>query len=569
MQEMTRQRYQRWKEGLQKNAGDLRLFQELEQIEGDEKELEERFSTELSFGTAGLRGKLGVGSSRMNVITVGKATQGIADYLAAHGEAYKQRGVVIAHDPRHFSREFSLLAARILAANGIHVFLFENLRPTPELAFSILRLHTAAGINITASHNPKEYNGYKVYWENGAQVRSDIADGMLERIRQVDAFQDVRRMDLEEAKEKGLITVLSGEMDREYLDLVKSLAVYSDEKLDRSVSLVYTPLNGAGSIPVQTLLKERGFTRVAIVPSQKDPDPDFTTVGYPNPEDPKAFAQAEKLGREKQAQVLIATDPDADRLAIEVRKPDGSYLPLNGNQTGVLLIHYLLDGWKNTGKLPENGAMVKSIVTGEMGSAICQAYGVKMYVALTGFKNICGKIPQMEADGYRYLFGYEESVGYAMTSQVRDKDGISAALCICEMAAFYQKQGKTLLDVLEELYETYGYYREAQVSLVLEGQEGAGRIARMMEVMRKEKPAAFGGLAVTEIIDYRDGYRDIDPSNVLRFTLEGGSWFAVRPSGTEPKLKLYLYTREETKDQADERIAAIRDDVLGKLQAVE
>lgn len=563
--EQAMKRYHLWRENLQ---GYPEIQKELETIAENQEEILERFNKELTFGTAGLRGKLGAGTAYMNEITVGKATQGIAEYIACKGNEAKERGVVIAHDPRHFSKEFSVLAARILAAAGIKAYLFDGLRPTPELAYAVRQLKTIAGINITASHNPKEYNGYKVYWENGAQVLSEIADGMLEKINQVDPFTGIKKMDFEEGVEAGLIHVLDDELDKKYLALVKSLALHEDNELDKEVSVVYTPLNGAGSQPVQKLLKDRGFYNVSIVEEQKDPDPDFTTVGYPNPEDPKAFALAEKLGKEKNAQVLIATDPDSDRLAIEVQKEDGSYLALNGNQTGVLLVNYVLESRKENGTLPEHGAMVKSIVTGEMSTAICESYGVKMFESLTGFKNICGRIPELQKEGYQYLFGYEESVGYALTEEVRDKDGVSAAMCICEMAAYYKKKGMTLLQVLEALYQKYGYYREEQVSLILEGIPGAERIQRMMVEFRAMDPKEFGGYAVEERIDYKDGYQDIEPSNVLKFKLKGGSWFAIRPSGTEPKLKLYIYSKEETEEKADAAVKKIKEDLLERLNRI-
>lgn len=558
--------YQEWKDKLE---GYENLRAQLDEIEGNEEEITERFGKEITFGTAGLRGKIGVGCNCMNEIVVGRATQGIADFIKEQGKEYMERGLVIAHDCRHFSKEFSRLVAEIMAANGIKVFTFPDLRPTPELAFTIRKLHAASGINITASHNPKEYNGYKVYWESGAQVMEEIADQMLAKINQVDYFGGVTRMDFEEGVEKGLIEVLSDEMDRSYLDLIKSLSLRDGEELDKDIPIVYTPLNGAGSIPVRTILKERGFTNVHIVPEQKDPDPDFTSVGYPNPEDTKAFKLAEKLGLSVGADILIATDPDSDRLAVEVKNNEGGYTALNGNQTGVLLINYILESLDETGKLPANGAMVKSIVTGEMGTAICKAYGVKMFETLTGFKNICGKIPYLEEHDLKYLFGYEESIGYAISPDVRDKDGISAAMYLSEASAYYRKKGKTLLNVLEDLYEKYGYYKEDQVSIVLEGMAGAARISRMMEALRADSPKEFGKVAVKEVIDYKDGYQDIDKSNVLKYILEDESWFSVRPSGTEPKIKLYIYVKGASEEAALNEVAMIKEDILAKLYSVE
>lgn len=558
--------YQHWLKGLQDNE---LLRKDLESIEGNTEEIEERFGQELAFGTAGLRGKLGAGTNRMNEIMVGRATQGIANYITLQGEEYKQKGVAVAFDGRHFSKEFAHLVAEIFAANGIKVYIFPSLRPTPELAYAIRQFKTASGINITASHNPKEYNGYKVYWDDGAQVMQEIADAMSAEIDKVDMFHDVQTKDFDEALKEGIIEIISEDFDTQYLEMVKSLAIRDDAQLDKSVDIVYTPLNGAGSIPVMRILKERGFTNVAIVKEQQDPDPDFTTVGYPNPENTKAFALAEKLGAEVGAEVLIATDPDSDRMAIEVRDEDGSYKALNGNQTGVLLIHYILEGRKAAGTLPEKGAMVKSIVTGEMGTAIAKSYNVPMYETLTGFKNICGKIPDLQREGYQYLFGYEESIGYAASEEVRDKDGISATMLLTEACAYYKKQGKTLLQVQQELFEHYGYYVEEQLSIVLEGIEGQKRIGRMMDMCRDTWTKSVGNMEIAKRIDYLHGYEDVKPSNVLRYYLDEDNWFAVRPSGTEPKIKLYFYVKGKDEKHAQETVQSIKDTVVGLINDVE
>lgn len=559
-------RYLQWKE---KTRCQEQIQKELSEMEGHPEQIEECFGKELEFGTAGLRGKLGAGTNRMNVITVGRVTQGIAEYIADRGAQYKDRGVVIAYDCRHCSEEFAKLAAEIFAANGIKVFLFASLRPTPELSFAIRQLKAAGGVNITASHNPKQYNGYKVYWETGAQVMSDIADKMLEKIQKTDMFEGVHRMEYKKAVSNGNIVILSEEMDEKYLQLVKSLAIHEKEELATDIAIVYTPLNGAGSRPVQKILRERGFCNVYIVEEQKDPDPDFTTVGYPNPEDRKAFALAEKLGTETNAEVLIATDPDSDRMAVEVRDENGSYVALNGNQTGVLLIAYILEGRKEKKSLPAKGGMIKSIVTGDMGAKICQAYGVKTYETLTGFKNICGKIPQLKEEGREYVFGYEESIGYAISEEVRDKDGISAAMYICEMAAYYKKQGRSLLQVLDALYEQYGFYKEEQVSFVLEGMKGTERIKRIMQRCREEQFVQFGGMKIEEKIDYRNGYKEIAKSNVLKFVLEDENWFAVRPSGTEPKIKFYFYAKADNEREALKRLQKVKEDVLSFAEGIE
>lgn len=562
----AQERYEEWLRNVPESDP---LYEQLKGMSGNQKEIEESFYQDLKFGTAGLRGVVGAGTNRMNFYTVGKATQGIADYIAEHGEEAKKNGVVIAHDPRHFSKEFSQLTASILAANGIHVYVFPDLRPTPELACMIRRLHTISGINITASHNPPEYNGYKAYWEDGCQVSSDVADGMTEKIEKVDIWSGVKKMDYEAALAQGLIEVLGPEYDRMYLDMIEGLAIHSGDELDLSIPLVYTPLNGAGSIPFRTMLKDRGFTNWHIVPEQENPDPDFSTVGYPNPEDPKAFRLAEKLGHETGAELLMATDPDSDRFAIELLAKDGTYVPLNGNQTGYLLVNYILEGRKSAGTLPAKGAMVKSIVTSTLSTRICEAYGVKMFESLTGFKNICGRIPYLQEHGYTYLFGYEESVGYSACDEIRDKDGISAGMLVAEAAAYYRKEGKTLYDVLQDIYQKYGAFAEDEPNLVLKGIEGSERISRMMVYVRGHQPSEVAGHKVVKVIDYQNGYEDIPASNVLRFYLDNDSWFAIRPSGTEPKIKFYFYSCQDTHEHAVSVNHEIRDAVLEMVQKVQ
>lgn len=536
--------YEYWLKNLEKSDS---MYQELESIRNDAEEITDRFYQDIVFGTAGLRGICGAGRNRMNVLTVGRATRGIAEYILSSGEDPK-RGVVIAYDCRYHSKEFSELAAEILTGKGIRVYLFPSLRPTPELSYAIRMLGAVSGINMTASHNPKEYNGYKVYWKDGAQISGEISDGMLQKIEALDFFDSFSRLPLKEAEERGLLTMLGEEMDRSYLDYVKSLAQRDGDSLDKSVAIVYTPLNGAGSLPMEQLAKERGFTNFVLLPEQKDPDPDFSTVPYPNPEDPSAFAYSEKLGKEKGAEVLIATDPDADRMAIELSDGKGGYLFLNGNKTGALLMAYLAEARKEKGLLTEKEAMIKSIVTGDFGRAICENNGIEVFEALTGFKNICGRIPELEEKGYQYFFGYEESIGCAAGEKVRDKDGISAAMLVMEMAAWLKKQKKSILDYLEELYQTYGYYEEGQVSLVLKGKEGQEQIGRIMEAFRQTEKK-IGSLEIEQLIDYQNGYEDIPPQNALKFLLTDGSWFAVRPSGTEPKIKFYYYSWDKDKKE--------------------
>ena len=560
------ERYNEWLEKLDPKDP---LRAELIVIKNDENEIRERFYQHLAFGTAGLRGIVGAGTNRMNYYTVGRATQGVADFIKEFGQEAMDRGVVIAHDPRHFSKEFSHLTASILAANGIKAYVFPDLRPTPQLAWMVTRLGTISGINITASHNPKAYNGYKAYWEDGCQVSSKIADGMEEKIRAVDYFTGVKKSDFDEEVAKGMITILGPEYDREYLDLVESMKIHDGDELDLDIPLVFTPLNGAASIPFRQMLTDRGFRNWRIVECQKDPDPDFTSVGYPNPEDPKAFKMSEELGRKCGAELLMACDPDGDRFAIELRDDEGNYVPLNGNQTGYLLVNYVLEGHKDAGTLPEKGAMVKSIVTSTMSNVMAKAYGVDMFESLTGFKNICGRYPELIKRGYTILFGYEESVGYAACPEIRDKDGISAGMLVTEAAAYYRKQGKTLWQVLQELFEKYGYYAEDEPNIILEGIEGAQRIKRMMSSVRANLPTEVAGAKVVKVIDYINGYEDIPASNVLRFYLDNDSWFAIRPSGTEPKIKFYFYTKQNSREEALAVNKKIKEEVFAIVNAVE
>ena len=562
----AKDRYMYWMEKL---ADTDPLWGELAGIGGREDEIEDRFYQELAFGTAGLRGKVGAGTNRMNALVVGRATKGLADYIRSFGQEAMDRGVIIAHDPRHFSHEFSLLAAGILAGNGIRAYIFPDLRPTPELAFLIRKLGTVSGVNITASHNPREYNGYKVYWEDGCQVSSKVADGIYESISRLDYFDDFGQISVEEGQEKDLIRVLGEKEDRDYLDRIESLAIHSGDEIDLSIPLVYTPLNGAGSVPFARMLEDRGFTNWHFVEEQRYPDPDFTTVGYPNPEAPAAFALSEELGRKVGAELLMATDPDSDRFAIEILSDQGDYIPLNGNQTGYILVNYVLEGHLTAGTLPQKGAMVRSIVTSSLSSVIAESYGVRMFEALTGFKNICGRIPFLHENGYTYLFGYEESVGYAACEDIRDKDGISACMLVAEAAAYYRKQGKTLWQVLQEIYEKYGYFNEDEPNLVLQGIEGARRIGRMMDALRSDPITEAAGYRVVKTIDYKDGWEDIPASNVMRYELENGSWFAIRPSGTEPKIKFYFYAVAGSAEKAAEINRQVKEAVLERLEKVE
>ena len=543
------------------------LREELKAIETDTEEITDRFYREIEFGTAGLRGICGAGTNRMNEYTVGRATQGIADYILRSGEDPRQ-GTVIAYDCRYFSREFSELAAEILAGNGIRVYLFPSLRPTPELSFAVRRLGAVCGINMTASHNPKEYNGYKVYWKDGAQISGAVSDGMLKEIQKLDLFGSFLRMPLDRACGAGLVTMLGAEMDEAYMAYVLSLAQRPDEQLDRHVPVVYTPLNGAGSIPMMEMAARRGFDGLRIVQEQRDPDPDFTTVPFPNPENPKAFALAEQLGRKTGAELLIATDPDSDRMAAEISDGKGGYIALNGNQTGAMLIAYMAQAQFEQGTLPPKSVMIKSIVTGDFGAAICRSYGIETIEALTGFKNLCGRIPELEAKGFHCFFAYEESIGCAPGTAVRDKDGIAAAMLLTEMAAWYRKQGKTLPEALEDLYRQYGWFSDGAVSVVLEGKAGMERIGRIMDAFRISG-GVFGDLRAVRVVDYIHGCGDIPPQNALRYYFSDGSWFAMRPSGTEPKLKFYFYACSDSKEKSDETVRRLTQTVMSMADTMQ
>lgn len=556
--------YSKW---LKDSYIDEKTKEELKSIEKDEKDIEDRFYKNLEFGTAGLRGKLGAGTNRMNVYTISKVTQGIAEFIKEKGTSYANRGVAIAYDVRHFSKDFAKTAALVFAANGIKVYLFEDIRPTPELSFAIRHLNACSGVIITASHNPKEYNGYKVYWEDGAQVLSTIADPMTEKINKITSFNDIKSIPYEEAINKGLLKIIGKEIDDIYISNVKALSIR--DNIDKNITIVYTPLNGTGNIPVRRVLRETGFTNIIVVPEQELPDPDFTTVGYPNPEDTKAFKYAENLGKKVNAELLIATDPDCDRLAIEVWDKKGNYISLNGNQTGAILIQYIVEGMHEKGTLPKNAAIVKSIVTGDLGKAIGEKYGVTTFESLTGFKNICGRIPEFETTGkYKFIFGYEESIGYTSGTFVRDKDGVSSSMLLCEAAAYYKTKGKSLIDVLEDTYKEHGYYKEKQISIELEGLEGQTRIKRMMETYRKDYPKEIASVKQAKFIDFLKGFEDIPPSDVLKFYLENGSWYAIRPSGTEPKIKIYLYTKGNTSAEADSNLYNMEKVILHLLNSI-
>lgn len=533
----------------------------------DEKEIEDRFYTDLSFGTAGLRGIIGAGTNRMNKYTVSLAAHGLARTIVNKGEEAIKRGVAIAYDVRHFSKEFAEITARVLAANGVKVYLFDGIRPTPMLSYAIRKLKTISGVVITASHNPKNYNGFKVYWEYGSQILDDIANEILAEIDKVKDFSEIKLADFEEAKKSGLIELIGKEIDEAYDNELISLSLCDD--IDKDIKIVYTPLNGTGNIPVRRILRKRGFTNVIVVPEQENPDPDFTTVGYPNPEDIKAFNYAVALGKKENADIIIATDPDCDRVASMVRSGNNEYKFITGNQMGILLVNYILSQRKRKGILPENGAIVKSIVTGDLSKLIADKYNIKTFETLTGFKNICGKANEFDNSGeYEFIFGYEESIGYVYGNMVRDKDGINTSMLIAEMAGYYKKQGKTLLDVLEDIYKEYGYFKEKLISIVLEGLEGKQRIERIMEEFRRNPITKFDDISLVKIIDYLYDDTGNPKSNVLKYYLDDGSWYAIRPSGTEPKIKLYIYSINRNEKTAYERVHKIESAVFEKIKSV-
>ena len=534
----------------------------------DEKDIEDRFYRDLEFGTAGLRGKIGAGTNRMNKYTVALATQGLAQTIINKGQDAMDRGVAIAYDVREYSDVFSEISARVLAANGIKAYLFYGIRATPVLSYAIRQLKTISGIVVTASHNPREYNGFKVYWEEGSQILDEIADEILDEIGKIGDFNEIKLMDLEQALDSGLIEYIGKEIDDKYNQEILDMAI--NENIDKDIKIVYTPLNGTGNLPVRRVLKDRDFKNIIIVEEQEKPDHNFTTVGYPNPEDPKAFDYAIELGKKERADILIATDPDCDRIAMMVNNGHDEFKFFNGNQTGALLVNYILSSRFDNCTLPDNAAIVKSLVTGDLGKAIADKYGVASFDTLTGFKFICEKANEWDLTGeYTFIFGYEESIGYTYGTHVRDKDAVVSAMLIAEMAAYYKKQGKNMIQVLEELYGEFGYYREKLISIVLEGVEGSRRIGRMMDHFRENPLQSIDEMNLEKTIDYLHDETGNAKSNVLKYYLDDGSWYAIRPSGTEPKIKLYIYSKDANKEKAEKKIKLIESRVTGKMYSVE
>ncbi len=548
---------------------------ELMGIEGNEKEIRERFCAFLEFGTAGLRGLMGAGTNRMNVYTVGRAALGLANYIAAQGISYAERGVVIAYDPRRFSYQFALRSALVLCAKGIKAYLFDDIRPTPLLSYAVRELGTAAGIVVTASHNPPEYNGFKLYWEDGGQIINNRAKQITEEILKIQDVCKVPAMEREKALREGLLAVIGDEIDRKYTEKVLSLAIEKEMIKDKgdNLSVVYTPLHGTGYRPVKSLLERAGFSRFDTVEEQKEPHSEFPTVSSPNPEERDALELAIKKAEAIGAELVIGTDPDADRLGIAVKNKEGIFETLTGNQLGVLFIEYILSRRKEKGLKTEKDTIMKSIVTSEMGRAVAASYGVDTIDTLTGFKYIAGKIEEFsKTDDRKFVFGYEESNGYLLGDFVRDKDGVSATLLVCEMTLYYREKGLTLPEVLHGLYKTHGYYLEDVMSLMLEGYEGLKRIKDIMAYFRLNLGAISDvlGEPVEESKDYLKGMRfdpegraigrlELPTSEVLYFKLKDNSWVCVRPSGTEPKLKIYFSVTSKDKKSALNRLNRLKE----------
>ena len=540
---------------------------ELEKMKDNEAEKEDSFYKDLEFGTAGLRGVVGIGTNRMNKYTVGKASQGLAKYIVKMGG--QKRGVAIAYDSRHMSTEFSELAALILNANGIKTYIFESLRPTPELSFAVRKLGCISGIVVTASHNPPKYNGYKVYWEDGAQISEPIDGEIIAEVNSTD-FADIKKISKEEAIEKGLYNVIGPDFDHLYINELKKNTLNPEaiKEAADSLKIVYTPLHGTGGRLAKKLFNELGYKNVHIVKEQEEPNGDFPTVSYPNPEDPKAFEYALKLAKEVDADIVLANDPDADRIGLQVKDPKtGEYIVFNGNMIGLTIAEYLISQKREKGIMPENPALIKTIVSSNMTDRICEYYGVELFLALTGFKNIAARIRQFEkTNSNNCIMGFEESYGCLIGTHARDKDGIIAVMMLCEIAAYYKLQGLTLWDAIEQMYERYGYYREGQIPVTLEGADGAAKIQEMMKTMRNNPPETIGKYKVLKIMDCSVGTEkdiltgeevkiDLPKSNVLRYSLENDCWCAVRPSGTEPKIKFYMGVRGDSLEGAEKDLA--------------
>ena len=568
--------YAQW---LENSYFDEATKEELKSIENDEKEIQERFYMDLEFGTAGLRGIIGAGTNRMNIYVVRRATQGLANYIAKVGK--QSQGVAIAYDSRHMSPEFAKEAALCLAANGIKAYIFESLRPTPELSYAVRKLGCIAEINVTASHNPPEYNGYKVYWEDGAQITPPHDTGIMDEVKKVTDYAAVKTMPLDEAKAAGLYQVIGADIDDPYIAELKKLVLHQDciDKVGGELKIVYTPLHGTGNIPVRRVLKELGFKNVYVVPEQELPDGDFPTVSYPNPEAAEAFELGLALGKKVDADLILATDPDADRLGVYVKdSKTGEYHSLTGNMSGCLIGDYVIGQRKERdGSLPADGAFIRSIVSTNMADAIADYYGIELVEVLTGFKFIGQKILEFEKTGKgTYLFGMEESYGCLAGTHARDKDAVVAVMCLCEVAAYCKKHNMTLWDMMVSMYEKYGYFKETQYTITMKGIDGARQIAEIMDKLRKNPPKAFGDLKVEKFRDYlNDVVIDMESgektttglpkSNVLYFELPDNAWCCARPSGTEPKIKFYMGVKGNSIEDAQAKVEKLTEDVKAVL----
>lgn len=549
---------------------------ELIDLSENDDEIKDRFYKDLEFGTGGLRGVLGAGSNRMNIYTVRKATQGLANYILKQGGA--DRGVAIAYDSRRMSSEFADEAALCLNANGIKAYVFESLRPTPLLSYAVRELGCISGIVVTASHNPPEYNGYKVYWEDGAQVTAPKDVDIIAEVNKISDYQEVKTMSLTEAKEKGLYHVIGKEMDDKYIEALKKLVVNPIEECGKELKIVYTPLHGTGNLLVRRILSELGFKNVYVVPEQELPDSNFSTVGYPNPEDEKVFTLAKKLAYEVDADLILATDPDADRLGVQVKNEAGDYVLLTGNMSGALIAEYVFSQKAKKGILPDNAALVKTIVTGNMADQIAKHYNASLIEVLTGFKYIGEQMKMFEETGSKeYIFGFEESYGCLIGTHARDKDAVVACMVLCEAAAYYKSQGITLYEQMENMFEQYGYYKEDLVSITLKGIEGMEKIKTIMEGYRNNPPKTAGEYKVLKVRDYKlDTITDFETnavmptnlpiSDVLYFELDKDAWCAIRPSGTEPKLKLYFGVKGVTLEDANKKLEALKSDKVFDIQ---
>lgn len=571
-----KQEFSRW---LSYAELDAELKEQLENMKQDEKKIEDSFYKNLEFGTGGMRGELGAGTNRLNVYTVRKATKGLARFIEKLGEEAKKRGVVVAYDSRHKSPEFAMEVAATLGAHGITTYVFESLRPTPVLSFAVRHLHTVSGIVLTASHNPPEYNGYKVYGDDGGQLPPKEADELISYVNAVEDELTVEVADVEQLKADGLLHIIGQEVDDAYAAELNNVIINKEmvQKVGKDLKIVFTPLHGTSNISVRRGLEEVGFTDVTVVKEQELPDPNFSTVKSPNPEEHAAFEYAIRDGEKVGADVLIATDPDADRLGVAVRNHDGEFQVLTGNQTGALMLDYLLSQKKENGTLPENGVVLKTIVTSEIGRTIAKAYGLDTVDTLTGFKFIGEKIKQYEESGqYEFQFGYEESYGYLIRPFCRDKDAVQSVLFACEVAAYYKSQGKTLYDGLLEVFKKYGFFREDLVSLTLKGKDGAEQIQKMMATFRGNPPKEVAGLTVVAVEDYKesiittlqDGNKEeihLPKSNVLKYQLEDGSWFCLRPSGTEPKIKFYFGVQDDSLQNSEHKLLTIKEDIMNRL----